>query len=206
MEKIYKGYKITVDWDSDRDYDYDPRREWDNLGTMVCFHKRYNLGDEHEYCAGDFSGWEHIEDVLMENHNTAVILPIYIYDHSGITINTTGFSCPWDSGQVGFIFISKEKVREEYKVKRISKKLLKQVEEILQNEVKIYDRYLRGDILYYEIEKDEEHQESCYGFYENEEVVLKEAMEIVDYLEKSEREQKTLDEQNYLESFESYRE
>jgi len=29
---------------------YDPEpvnpREWDNLGTMVCFHKRYNLGDE----------------------------------------------------------------------------------------------------------------------------------------------------------------
>src|SRR6187402_3409459 len=24
-------------------------REWDNIGTMVCFHKRYTLGDKHDY-------------------------------------------------------------------------------------------------------------------------------------------------------------
>lgn len=32
-----------------------------------------------------------------------VMLPLYLYDHGGITINTTGFHCPWDSGQVGWI-------------------------------------------------------------------------------------------------------
>lgn len=26
-----------------------PRRDWDNPDKMVCFHPRYNLGDEHEY-------------------------------------------------------------------------------------------------------------------------------------------------------------
>ena len=24
-------------------------REWDNLGKIVCWHRRYNLGDQHEY-------------------------------------------------------------------------------------------------------------------------------------------------------------
>ncbi len=31
--------------------DEDPEnpREWDNLGTMVCFHRHYNLGDKHNF-------------------------------------------------------------------------------------------------------------------------------------------------------------
>ena len=37
-----------------------------------------------------------------------LMLPLYLYDHSGITMNTTGFSCPWDSGQVGWIYAFKE--------------------------------------------------------------------------------------------------
>ena len=32
-------------------YDTDPQspRDWGNLGTMVCWHRRYNLGDDHKY-------------------------------------------------------------------------------------------------------------------------------------------------------------
>ena len=38
---LYKGYTIAIDYDSDPS---NPR-EWDNFGTMVCFHRRYALGD-----------------------------------------------------------------------------------------------------------------------------------------------------------------
>ena len=43
-----------------------------------------------------------------------VLLPLYLYDHSGITMNTGGFSCPWDSGQVGWIFADGNAIRREY--------------------------------------------------------------------------------------------
>jgi len=36
------SYKIEIEPDLDP---MDPR-EWDNLATMVCWHRRYNLGDE----------------------------------------------------------------------------------------------------------------------------------------------------------------
>jgi len=26
-----------------------PRTDWDNFGHMVCWHRRYNLGDEHSF-------------------------------------------------------------------------------------------------------------------------------------------------------------
>ena len=46
------GYKLSVF----RDEDAPNPREWDNLGRMVCWHRRYNLGDEHSF--------EDVEDFL----------------------------------------------------------------------------------------------------------------------------------------------
>jgi len=53
---------------------------------------------------GDLSD-EELMTIIEEKH---VILPLYLYDHGGITMNTGGFSCRWDSGQVGWIYASKE--------------------------------------------------------------------------------------------------
>jgi hypothetical protein len=132
-----------------RDIDPESPREWDNIGTMVCFHNKYNLGDKDGYvllkeavCENiNYKEWWHDEysnpDALDPEEETnwidlaekleMIVLPLYLYEHSGVTINTTGFSCPWDSGQVGIIFVTREKVREEFSKKRISWKLYKQV-------------------------------------------------------------------------------
>ena len=41
-------------------------------------------------------------------------LPLYLYDHGGITMSTNPFSCPWDDGgQVGWIYASKQKFIDE---------------------------------------------------------------------------------------------
>ena len=49
---------------------------------------------------------------LVEQMDGMVILPLYLYDHSGITMNTCGFSCPWDSGQVGWIYADKAMIEQ----------------------------------------------------------------------------------------------
>jgi hypothetical protein len=146
-------------------------REDDNLGTMICFHSRYNLGDKHNYDHRDYNGWEEMKYAIIKKDDVAIILPLYLYDHSGITMNTTGFSCRWDSGQVGFIFISKEKIREEYGVKKITKKLIEKIKTYLINEVNTYDQYLRGDVYGFRITELDENGEdvkevdSCWGYY-----------------------------------------
>ena len=146
--------------------EHDNPREWDNLGTMICSHKRYRLGDKHDFDFNDYGSWDEAEEAIKKKYKTAVILPLYLYDHSGITINTIGFSCPWDSGRVGFIIISKEKVRKEYSVKRISPKLLERVTGYLKNEVETYDQYLTGDVYRFEVtDIDGNHIDSCAGFY-----------------------------------------
>lgn len=191
-------------------------RAWCNLGTMVCWHNLYSLGDEQpsedpdEYLlamAEEFSPgiterverfadrlWEDLkerEGLTLEDrlrsHGIAVdayqaervlavldrhviMLPLYLMDHSGLSMNTGGFSCPWDSGQVGYIYAKKADIRKEYGWKLITAKRQKQIESYLKGEVEVYDQHLRGDVWGFVIEEfvpDEGWQEtdSCWGFY-----------------------------------------
>ena len=190
-------------------YDTDPTnpRENDNVGTMVCWHNRHNLGDEQpKYGSMDFLHnldfsltdtecldicWdimrnyaEHWDDFvyMVKKHSgdiydasvqnaieyigivpkaladiidrEYVILPLYLYDHSGITISCSAFSCPWDSGQIGYIYCksNKENLSAEH------------IERILRAEVSEYDLYLSGQCYGYTLYKDGEEIDTCGGF------------------------------------------
>jgi hypothetical protein len=144
----------------------DSPRSWDNLGKMICFHNRYDLGDKHNYSADDYNGWEEMKQAIIKEENTAVILPLYMYDHSGISISTSPFSCRWDSGQIGFILISKKKALEEFGGKIVTAKLKERLEKILEGEVETYDQYVRGEVYGFQIvDEDDNHIDSCCGFY-----------------------------------------
>jgi hypothetical protein len=166
---------------------YSPRED-DNLGTMICFHRRYSLGDKHNFSVEEAQDMTKGKDIIS--------LPLYLYDHSGITMNTTGFSCSFDSGCVGFIYVTKEQVRKEYDVKRITKDILEKVKKVLEAEVKVYDQYLTGDVYGYQVcevskcELGHEHEEevsSCWGYY-GEEECINDAKRIVEYYTKKEKE------------------
>lgn len=140
------------------EYSPNPRTGFDNMGTMVCW-SRHGLGDDQPSATPT-----EYKNILPKGY---VAIPLYLYDHSGITMKTTPFSCPWDSGQVGFIFVTPEKIREEFGVKRVTKKLIEKCIEILVSEVATYDSYISGDV-WVVTEKDENGEvvDSCiyYGF------------------------------------------
>lgn len=158
----YNGHVIDIVYDNNPD---DPRN-WDNLGTMICFHRRYSLGDRHDYKSEDFSDWGEVYRGILKDTGPAIILPLYLYDHSIQSISTKSFygraqHATWDSGQIGWIVCPDRKIREEFGVKRISAKLRARVTERLINEVETYDHYIQGDVFGYVIDDDE----SCYGYY-----------------------------------------
>jgi len=156
-------YNIKIEQDLDP---MNPRKECDNLGTLICFHRRYSIGDKSDYVSGNFASFDDLKNAIIKTENPAVILPVFMYDHSGITINTTGFSCPWDSGQIGFIFVSRDQVKKEYGWKRLSKKRLSKIEQYLNGEIETYNQYLKGDVFGFIIEDESgEHVDSCWGFY-----------------------------------------
>ena len=232
MVAIKKPYTLFLRDDNDVD---SPRETDSCFGTMVCFHRRYSLGDSHDYSdpeeflrdivgegvshenviehvrSGEVDDvklrynpstreWEvhsywdmfkkwyvedsfpapikgqesdiaealvgqmQVSDLLCLAEKTYCILPLYLYDHSGITMNTGGFSCPWDSGQVGWIYATKEAVQNEYGCKELTPDIREKAERLLQGEVEYYDHYIRGDCYGFQLYKDDEEIDSCWGF------------------------------------------
>jgi hypothetical protein len=110
-------------------------------------------GDNNDSDAGvwDLAVGKFKERITEEFDRLFISLPTFLYDHSGLRMSTGRFSCPWDSGQVGFIYVSREKVREEYGWKVITKKREEKIRGYLRDEVKVYDQYLTGDVYGYTV-------------------------------------------------------
>lgn len=171
-----------------------PRLEYENVCTMLVWHRRYNLGDpsgeyvdakgrrQREWRWGDsYKDRDWLEGrKLIEAEpcdlGPGLVLPLYLYDHSGLTISTGPFSCPWDSGQVGWIHCSYEKANEALlfgplKNPRRSKTLRKKMLACMNAEVETYDQYLRGDVYAYDLQFLDEQgdwlvEESCCGVFD----------------------------------------
>ena len=109
---------------------------------------------------------ENTKAMFFEANNPVIALPLYLYDHSGITMSTSPFSCRWDSGQVGFIYVTCERVRKEYGWKRITKARRDKILTYLNGEVQTYDQYLTGDVYGFIIsDEDGDEVDSCWGCY-----------------------------------------
>jgi hypothetical protein len=167
VEKIeHRGYTIEVCPDPDP---MDPRKEFDNLGTMVCFHRRYELGDKLDLRAEDFRGWDEVEEHLRKSLGAVIVLPLYLYDHGGLRMKVGSFQghlpqghAEFDSGQVGFIYITADKIREEFG----DSKSLEEVADYLRSEVDLYDDFLSGSVYGYRIlDPNGEEVDACVGFY-----------------------------------------
>jgi len=155
-------------------------RELDNLGHIICFHKRYLLGDKHDYKETDFSSWDDLKQQIENDHDVLIILPLRLYDHSGISLSASTeypYNCRWDSCQVGFIFVTAKEAKEWYEVDGVTEEFRQRVRENLLAELNEYDLHLRGEVYGYKLtipkpscstcghaECDEE---SCWGFIGN---------------------------------------
>lgn len=144
----------------------DNPRGWDNLGTMVCWHRRYTLGDPHDYPDPPaFLQAVKARDMVM--------LPLYLYDHSGLTMRTDCAhfrACDpagWDWGQVGYIYAPHERIRREFGITRLSPQRRAEVHAQLRQEVETYTQYLRDDVYGYTITDRQtgEVLDACWGFY-----------------------------------------
>ena len=185
----YKKFHIDIYQD---EYPINPRKEYDNLGTMVCWHSRYALGDiqpnenpvewlrelAQQHLDPDNEA-KYIENMneeeiwkILDKHY--VFLNLYLLNHSGIAMKTTSFNDSWDSGQVGYIYVSKEKAKKESVDE-------KKIADILRQEVKIYEDFITGNVYGYMIK---EADDSCWGFYGadfEKNGLLDSAKEVIDY-------------------------
>ena len=159
-----KGYTLCIydeEMESPRDFYSDT-----NIGKMVCFHRRYNLGDKH-----DFKNPSEVEEWFNVNKDEiAFIMPLYLLDHSGLVMSTHDFCDPWDSGQVGYIYCTKENLKKHGYDETTTKE---ELESLLNLEVQQYSDWLMGI-------------PQCYGFYitdENDDTIYNQGIYADDDLE-----------------------
>ena len=157
-----------------------PREVYSTFGTMTCWSKYHTLGDDQpheskedwicamvgmdddqvahaidrEYAklrAGYFlpitrhreaslrlDAWKAVVSRCEERfYQKYVVLPVHLYEH----------------GDVGYIYVSKARVLDEFGVRKITPKVRERVEQILQDEIRDYDQYLQGEVWAFEIKE-----------------------------------------------------
>jgi len=114
-----------------------------------------------------------ISSTLEENG--VIMLPLNLYDHSGLSMSVSGFSCQWDSGQVGWIYVTGKQIEKEYGDR--SPESIERAKNLLKGEVETYDQFLRGDVFGINIETfvnagsveepvwEQENIDSCWGYF-----------------------------------------
>lgn len=148
---------ITID-----DYPDNPREWGGNVGTIAYCSSRYTLGDER------LEDWQIRE--IVEN-KSILSFPVYAYIHSEIQLSLKPFSCPWDSGQCGIIYVPYAKLDRL----GLGKCNDEDIKKMFQEEIATFNEYLNGEVYTFIIEEVEECGEcggercnivdSCYGIY-----------------------------------------
>lgn len=106
---------------------------------------------------------------ILDRHY--IMLPLRLVDHSGISMSIGRGAHPqdpggWDSGQVGWIYMTKKKAVEEWGKKRCTKQVVELAEKCLSQEVETYNQYLTGDVYGFVIEdSDGDEVDSCWGHF-----------------------------------------
>jgi hypothetical protein len=168
------GRSIEVYFD---DFVTNPRDEYEHPGRLLCWHRRLILGgreDQHvsrRFNPRAYDGWEELEQAVVEEFEPVAMLPVYLFEHSGVALQTTPFNDPWDSGRVGLIVAGRTEVLKVWG----DDALKEQVETALRAEVQEYSQYLNGAVYGYAV-KDVatgEIIDSCSGIYGDLDEVLK---------------------------------
>jgi len=156
----HNGRKVAIYFDDDARSPRGEDRDC-NLATLVCWHRRRNLGDE------QIEGMTEAElrvFVTERDEEILAMLPLYIYEHGGVTMSTGAFGDRWDSGQVGWAYITKSRAEELGCVGAAWDAV--HYCEAIKNEVETYAMFLRGEVYGYVVKGiDGEELDSCWGFY-----------------------------------------
>src|SRR5690606_27803160 len=112
---------------------------------------------------GSFEEYLQAQNLSLDQ---VVHLPIYLYDHSGLALSTKDFGDRWDSGCVGAVFVSHDKIRAEFG--DVSPETIAQAEQVLRGEVEEMHEYVSGNAFGMRLTtisgSGETEQEEVWGF------------------------------------------
>lgn len=111
-------------------------------------HGRYDLGQyENSLDQYAYSNWEEYKKALIDTYAPLFIFPVYMLDHSGLAFSITPFSNKWDSGQIGWAYLTEDDVLDIAKItdEPVTKE---SAEKLLLKELNAYESYCNGTAYY----------------------------------------------------------
>lgn len=151
---LKNGVRIEI-W---QDQDSESPREWGNDSQFYTWHRRYMSPDTHG-----------IREPMYDLPKDCIGIKVWMYDHSGHCYKAADenpFHCPWDSGQVGWIFMTKAQIRARLRVKYVTKAVARRAIDQMIHEVDLYSEWVNGEVYgYTTYDAAGEEVDSCGGYY-----------------------------------------
>jgi hypothetical protein len=151
-EYTHNGVPVRIYYDEDPS---NPREDFTGC-TILAWHRRSNIGDDgfNYRDLPDFDTKDELVQWLKDEHGAVAVRPLYLYEHGGMSVSLGAFSDPWDSGQVGYVFVTQGNLDETGA----------DADTLMEGEVKEYDSYLQGEVYGFVVDEDGDNEESCWGF------------------------------------------
>lgn len=157
-KRNYKGYSLEIHYDTDP---FEP--DW-GMDIVKCFHihTRYNLMGQPASMVSDYTLSPDDECRQIAGPD-GLVLPLYMYEHGLIVLSLGAFSCPWDSGQVGIVYMHGDDIRENWNGDKEAAR--KYIEGVLL----AWNCYYAGRVYGFIARSPEgEVIDSCWGYYGDE--------------------------------------
>lgn len=177
-------------------------RHFDNLWTLLTMHRKYNLWDETfeshwNSMKEDFAIFINNKYKILERESDYYLsekeftkiwqyIDKYILyqlvsmtDHSWVYLNIWHPIDRWDSWYVWYIFAHKNKIKENFNIKKVSKEFIDKTYKIFEWEIYTMNKYLSWEIYEYILESryvtivdwkeyftEWDNEDLCWWFYE----------------------------------------
>ena len=137
-------------------------RECDNLGTiLIAPNKSHWIASPDDvvntsihFGNNPCEHWDNIrrEQLNLKKSDIAIAYPITKHEHGSISLSL-GYKQGWDYTVSGFVYVTKETLRKEYGVNRITKSIIDRAKTCLQSELDMLTRWLNGDCYGWQIKE-----------------------------------------------------
>ena len=168
-------------------------REWANLGTiLIAPNKSHWIASRDDVvdtsiCLGNnpYEHWNNLrrEQLKLKKSEIAITYPITKYEHGPGSISLSlGYKSGWDYTVSGFVYVTKETLRKEYGVKRITKSIIERATNCLQSELDMLTRWVNGGCYGWQIKEyaldddgldweEVDTLDACWGYFDKEQAL-----------------------------------